>query len=450
MQSTLRVTTSTGCVRERCLVVLLIISLLLSTWGLPALAANSRVTDENVMIMGEDFSRLTAAAVLTRLQQLDFKVTFMLGSENWTYSFSDLGISVDYPATVRNALFSGRNGSSKGRAGRVQDDNPGAGESQTGTRIRDRQAPGFFPEFAETRLHPGQQKEPKRRLLETQENFPAVTGPTEVPDTGPGPSPGNPPAVTVSEAAGPVNVPLSLVFDEQKLWATLSELSERVNVTARDAAIHFDSQGNATITPSRMGLTVDLDQLVQKIKRELPVCSLIEIPTRDVFPTVTTADLEKIKPVQTIASYTTTLTSDVNRTSNIRIACRQLDGTVVAPGEVFSFNQRIGPRSEANGYRKAMIISGGKFVPGLGGGVCQVSSTLYNTLLDAGLTVTERWQHSLPVPYVPKGRDATVVYGRKDLKFYNNTGAYIVIKASIQGNKLTIGLLGQPVPRPEG
>ncbi len=102
----------------------------------------------------------------------------------------------------------------------------------------------------------------------------------------------------------------------------------------------------------------------------------------------------------------------------------------------------MGPRSQEAGYKDAPIILNENLVPGLGGGVCQVSSTLYNAVLLANLEVTERVNHSLPVPYVPLGRDATVVYGAVDLKFVNTTPSYIYLKAPVRGSRITIKIYG--------
>ncbi|HZK85609.1 MAG TPA: cell wall-binding repeat-containing protein [Desulfosporosinus sp.] len=126
-----------------------------------------------------------------------------------------------------------------------------------------------------------------------------------------------------------------------------------------------------------------------------------------------------------------------NRTENLRLAAKALDGKLLAPGERFSFNKSVGERIAQAGYKEALIIEGNTFTPGLGGGVCQVSSTLYNVVLLAHLEVIERHPHSLPVNYVPSGKDATVSFPILDFKFRNSTDAYLLIRSSLVGNTLT-------------
>jgi len=142
-----------------------------------------------------------------------------------------------------------------------------------------------------------------------------------------------------------------------------------------------------------------------------------------------------------IAQYSTRFDStQVNRTENIRLAAKALDGKLLAPGEQFSFNESVGERIAEAGYKEALIIEGNTFTPGLGGGVCQVSSTLYNVVLLAHLEILERHQHSLTVNYVPPGRDATVSFPILDFKFKNNTDTHLLIRSFVDGNTLTFQL----------
>lgn len=139
-----------------------------------------------------------------------------------------------------------------------------------------------------------------------------------------------------------------------------------------------------------------------------------------------------------IGQYTTHFdSSQINRTENIRLAAKALDGKRLAPGERFSFNRSVGERNVEAGFKVAQIIEGDAFVPGLGGGVCQVSSTLYNAVLLAQLDILERHQHSLPVNYVPSGQDATVAYGVLDFRFKNNTGKNLLIQSFLERTTLT-------------
>lgn len=135
-------------------------------------------------------------------------------------------------------------------------------------------------------------------------------------------------------------------------------------------------------------------------------------------------------------------TSSPERKNNIQVALRSLDGLVVDEGEVFSFNAATGVRDESSGYKQAKIISNGTFVLGFGGGVCQVSTTLYNACLLSGLDILEACNHSLPVSYIEPSFDAMVSIGSSDLKFRNNTGGKIIITTSSKNDICKIKIFG--------
>ena len=140
-----------------------------------------------------------------------------------------------------------------------------------------------------------------------------------------------------------------------------------------------------------------------------------------------------------ISSYTTTFNPDsVNRSINIALSADAINGTVVKPGEEFSFNETVGQRTADRGYKSATIISGGRFVNGIGGGICQVSGTLFNAAVLAGMEITERRNHGLKVSYLPGGRDATVSWGEIDLKFKNTSDAEMTILISIEDGVLEV------------
>lgn len=144
-----------------------------------------------------------------------------------------------------------------------------------------------------------------------------------------------------------------------------------------------------------------------------------------------------------IASYSTNLgSSPEGRLTNIRITCGKLDGTVVAKGETFSFCGTIGPSTAEDGYKEASVFVNGETVQALGGGNCQVSSTLYNAVLSVpDLEVTERHPHGKKVSYVPEGKDAAVSYGSVDLKFKNNTQNDIKLYLSTDGKTVSVKIV---------
>lgn len=143
-----------------------------------------------------------------------------------------------------------------------------------------------------------------------------------------------------------------------------------------------------------------------------------------------------------IATYTTTLyDKEQTRIENINLAISKLNGVIIENGNEFSFNNTIGPMDESNGFKKATgFDSNGKKIKISGGGICQISSTLYNSALIAGFEITERHPHSRRVYYVPKDKDATIFYGSLDLKFINNSGYKVRIDASATDSTVTINL----------
>lgn len=141
--------------------------------------------------------------------------------------------------------------------------------------------------------------------------------------------------------------------------------------------------------------------------------------------------------------YTSYENSSENRKSNIKLASKLLNDFFLDVGEEFSFNQVVGERTEKRGFKNAKIIVNGEFIDGVGGGVCQVSTTLYNAVLLAGLKVTEYHPHSLSVSYVSPSFDAMVSFGSADLRFINNTKSPIIINAYAKENRLTVYITGE-------
>lgn len=153
---------------------------------------------------------------------------------------------------------------------------------------------------------------------------------------------------------------------------------------------------------------------------------------------------ESSKPKETeIANYTSTLYDrDQNRVDNISLAVSKINGTIIKKGEEFSFNNTVGPMDEEHGFKKAVgFDSEGRKIEVAGGGMCQISSTIYNAALIANLEITERHPHSRRVYYVPKDKDATIYYGSLDLKFINNTENDIRMDATTDGQNVTIKLI---------
>lgn len=152
------------------------------------------------------------------------------------------------------------------------------------------------------------------------------------------------------------------------------------------------------------------------------------------------------QPIVLRAEFSTSYaSSSAERKHNIELAAKALHHALIPPEEEFSFNARVGARTEARGYKKAKIILGGQFVAGVGGGVCQVSTTLYNAALLAGMRVTESHPHSLQVSYVKPGADAMVNYYFADLRFVNDTKNPVYLETSANGSSLTVRFYGEPM-----
>lgn len=154
----------------------------------------------------------------------------------------------------------------------------------------------------------------------------------------------------------------------------------------------------------------------------------------------TNANINTAAPAQTmISSYTTAFNPSESRAANIELAASKIDGTVLQPGQQFSFSDAIGARTAENGYVVAPVFVNREVVSGIGGGICQVSSTMYAAMLQGDIKATQRYAHSLPVSYIPEGMDATIVAGQKDLTFTNNFTFPIVINATVKNGTVTIG-----------
>ena len=217
----------------------------------------------------------------------------------------------------------------------------------------------------------------------------------------------------------------------------IDKIYEEVHKEAQNA--YYEEEPFA-IYPEVEGIDFDLEQAREMLKEEKEEYIIPLIITK---PEKTLEDIgEKAFPDE-LATFTTRYdASDVDRTTNLKLACGKLNGTVVLSGETFSYNDTLGPRTVAAGYKNAKIYEAGQVVDGLGGGICQISSTLYNTALKANMKIVERRNHQFVTSYVPAGRDATVVYGSTDFKFKNTRSYPIRIVASAQNGVATVTFYG--------
>jgi len=173
----------------------------------------------------------------------------------------------------------------------------------------------------------------------------------------------------------------------------------------------------------------------------------LTVPTYELKPEVTAAMLKAQGVERLIASFTTSFaTSGAGRRHNVAKTASVVHNRLMKPGDVFDYAKIIEETESKFGFQEAPVIFNGKLCPGVGGGICQVSTTLYNAVLRAGLEIVERRNHSLPVSYAPKGQDATFASGYINFKFRNNTEKYILIRTSTENGKLTVKLFGSMPP----
>ncbi len=233
---------------------------------------------------------------------------------------------------------------------------------------------------------------------------------------------------------------IDVKFDKDKVTGYLEEQTKGIATEPKDA--EFKVEGDkVTIVPSNEGTKVDLDKACSDIFDASKVEDSREVmlATETLKPKLTTEDAGKMGIKEKVSSYSTFFNAgQASRVHNIQTLASSLDGNIVAPNEVFSFNGTIGPRTAEKGYREAPAIINGELVPSLGGGVCQVATTLFNVIFFGGYEVVERHNHSFFISHYPTGRDATVSWDGPDLKFKNNTSAYVLIKTQTTGGSITI------------
>jgi vancomycin resistance protein YoaR len=243
-------------------------------------------------------------------------------------------------------------------------------------------------------------------------------------------------------------------FDETAVQKRLRRIARVVDREPKNPRLR-SSTTPFTVIAGKPGLILDRSASKKAISAawsayillpdgQLPQKLEVELPLKVEQPTISEASLREIDG--TLGSFTTHFGgTGANRGNNIALAAGRIDGTLLAPGEVFSYNKVVGPRIASAGFKDAPVIIKGELVPGIGGGICQVSTTLYNAALLANLKIVSRSHHAFPVHYVRPGRDATVVDGAIDFKFENNTGTPIYIQASSGGGRLSFTILGKRV-----
>jgi len=241
-------------------------------------------------------------------------------------------------------------------------------------------------------------------------------------------------------------VPFQAEFNPQKFEDFQNKISSLINRMPSDACVKDNR-----IIESGTGVKLDLEKFKGEITESLKSLDeekyIFDIPVITVDPKVTTQNiLTELAIVEELGTYSTSLENkEENTIYNIRLASEVINGILVKPQEIFSFNKYVGPAEKADGYKESTIIANGIFVNGYGGGICQVSSTLYNAVLLANLPIVERYNHSVygdATKYVPLGQDAAIFYGFKNLRFKNNSGHTIVIFSKVFRDTLQVSIFG--------
>ncbi|AXI08918.1 hypothetical protein CUC15_08310 [Oceanobacillus zhaokaii] len=218
-----------------------------------------------------------------------------------------------------------------------------------------------------------------------------------------------------------------LFLDEDKIHSLMDRLEKAIY----KAPINAHISANGHIIPEKLGETLDRKQF-QSLFREhfySNTNSNFEVPKKPLYPKVDRGLLGEISTKQ-LGTYTTFFRkSNLERTHNIKLASEAINNYVLFPGEIFSFNEIVGERTKERGYKRAPVIVRGELAEDIGGGICQVSSTLFNAVDLKGIQIVERYAHSRKVPYVPTGRDATVSWWGPDFVFKNMYNEPILIRS---------------------
>ena len=209
---------------------------------------------------------------------------------------------------------------------------------------------------------------------------------------------------------------------------------------------HYDvASGKFVFCGGKDGVVIDQEKLAADISQAVKDQKLDQnLSAEGNFQAADSDEAVQAK-YKTLETFTTNTTSNPKRNTNVRLAAEALNGTIVQPGEEFSFNQVIGPRTEEKGYQAAAAYNSGEVVQEVGGGVCQISSTLYRVVFETGMEVTYRRSHTFEPNYVTPGQDATISWDMPDFRFVNTSEGAIGIRASYADQKATVSIYGIPV-----
>jgi vancomycin resistance protein YoaR len=227
------------------------------------------------------------------------------------------------------------------------------------------------------------------------------------------------------------------------------QFAVRVDRKPVDAAFRVFAGDRIGIVPSKAGLTLDVARTAKAMLAagSAPVNRVAGLAVRVAQPGRSTEVARNMGITGVVSSFATTYGGTPGRVHNVALVAKLIDGTLIAPGATFSFNETTGARTPAKGFEVAPVIINGELKSGIGGGVCQVSTTTFNAAFFAGLPIAERTNHALYISHYPQGRDATVDYPGIDLKFKNDTTAWLLLRTFVGTGSLTVTLYGTPQNR---
>ena len=230
----------------------------------------------------------------------------------------------------------------------------------------------------------------------------------------------------------------------------LVRLGTRVDRPAQNASFNVGGP-RVRVVPAQPGIRLDgveaASALLHAALRRRPELRVVQLPVQEAPAKLSTEDARAMHISGTVSTYTTVFGGVPNRIHNVELVSHLVDNKLIAPGATFSFNKTTGERNASKGFLVAPVIVNGELTTGLGGGVCQVSTTVFNAAFEAGLKITERTNHALYISHYPQGRDATVNYPDVDLQFVNDTGNWLLLRTFVSSSSLTVSLYGTPVDR---
>ncbi len=243
-------------------------------------------------------------------------------------------------------------------------------------------------------------------------------------------------------------VPISWSMKTAKSRPVVEKAAQAIDRPDVDAKLLVNGE-NIRIEEDQTGRETQVGKTIKEIRSALLMNDdKTEIVVKEWDPEKTTESIEALKIEARLSEFLTNLSpARNNRRDNIALATRKINDILIEPGAVFSFNETVGSRTSANGFKNAPVISGGNLVPGIGGGICQVATTLYNAAMETGLPVVERSLHSNYISNYPAGRDATVVDGVIDLKFLNDTGGHLLIRGEVRDRDVVFWVYGPKTGR---